>query len=137
MSIGNVHDSGGGWKRNPLVGAAAGIAALILFVSIVSRICCRGRGEEEHVVGNTVTMVCPHCKAVYEVEREQVGAGGEDSADGFQAKACEVACPKCGRKGSAVAAFCSQCGKPFAPPATMKQLEGFTCPHCGKNPWGS
>ena len=128
-------DSEGGWRKSPVVGCVAGGIIFLTFVFVVSKLCCRGGGDEK-IVGDEVTMVCPHCKHVYEVERDSVGVAAAAAADAFQSKACTVPCPKCKKTDSVVAAICNKCKKPYAPPKTAEALKSFKCPHCGKKPWG-
>jgi len=128
-------DSEGGWKRNPVVGIVAGGIVFILFIMALSKICCSG-ADDEKIVGDEVTMICPHCKHVYQVARDSVNVKDATNDDAFQSEAGKVPCPECGKKDSVVAATCNKCGKPYAPPKTAEALKNFKCPHCGKKPWG-
>ena len=135
MARADFDEAEGGWRQNPKVGCAAGVVVFITLVFALSKICCNGGGGDK-VVGDEVTMVCPHCKHVYEVERDSVGVEEEASADAFQGAACNVPCPECGKKDSVPAQVCNKCGKHYAPPKTAEELKDFKCTHCGKKPWG-
>jgi len=130
-------DEGAGWKRNPLVGCAAGAVVLLTLVFLLSRIQCGGTRYPTPQTAGKLTLVCRKCDHVWEVTPADVGATEEDEEEGFRMKAEASACPKCGAAESVVAFFCRKCGKPFAPPAYEPgtQPKPFRCPHCGKDPF--
>ncbi len=125
----------GDWRRNPVVGALLAVVVVITLWLVVSRIACSARGRDP-LAGDTVTWICPHDGEVFRVPRADLGLGPDADPDQVQAKAPDVACPKCGKKDCVLPVYCRSCGKPFAPPKTARKLKDIRCPHCGKSPWG-
>jgi DNA-directed RNA polymerase subunit RPC12/RpoP len=130
-------DTGAAWKRNPLVGCAAGAVVLITLISLLSRIDCGGTRYPTPNTAETLTLVCRECNHAWEVTRNDVGATEQDEEEGFRIKAEATPCPTCGAQETTVAFFCRKCGKPFAPPVYEPGTEPdpFRCPHCGKDPF--
>lgn len=125
----------GGWRRNPIVGIILGLAVLITFAIVFSRLAC-GRGGRDPLAGDSVTLICPHDGTVFRVPRKELGLAPDADPDQVQAKIGDVACPECGKRDCVLPVYCRSCGKPFAPPPATTTGKDLKCPHCGKSPRG-
>ncbi|MFW6161660.1 MAG: hypothetical protein ACODAJ_02770 [Planctomycetota bacterium] len=124
-----------GWRRNPLVGAVAGVVVFLMLAVVVSRLAC-GRGGRDPLAGSSVTLICPHDGTVFRVAREELGLAPDADPDQVAARIGDVACPECGEKDCVMPVYCRSCGEPFAPPTHTTSGQDFQCPHCGESPWG-
>jgi len=131
-------DEQGGWRHNPRVAIAVATVA-ILFVAIgFSCSClrsCRRRSERPEGLprpSDNITLVCPHCKHLYTVSRDELD---DIPGRGASVKVAKIPCPKCGKTGSVAALRCKKCGKYFSPIPTAGGAPIVVCPHCKKDPW--
>lgn len=131
-------DEQGGWRHNPRVAIAAGIAAILFVVIGFSCSClrsCQRRSERPEGLPKPsadIALICPHCKHQYTITRRDLR---KIPGRGASVKVTKLPCPKCGKTGSVEALRCRKCGHCFSPVPTARGTPTRVCPHCKKDPW--